>query len=61
MKTVGNGFDQNFRNTLNDNFSELNATTNIDGKQFATLNDRLNAIETGLKSLGVPIDGDIDL
>jgi hypothetical protein len=61
MKILGNGFDQKFRNDLNDNFSELNASKNLDGKQFASLNDRLNAIESGLKSLGVSINGDIEL
>ncbi|CAH1853343.1 MULTISPECIES: hypothetical protein [Convivina] len=60
MKKVGNGFDQEFRNTLNDNFDELSATKNINGKQFNTLGDRLNAIELALQSSGLPIDGDPD-
>ena len=48
--------------SLNGNFKEIyqrldDGHTNIDGKTFPTVNDRLNAIEWGLKALGVPIDG----
>lgn len=54
--------NSDFRNGLNDNFKEIDqrlddGRANIDGKTFPTVNDRLNAIEWGLKALGVPIDG----
>lgn len=61
--------DRNNRNDTNDNFAKIqeafnsnvsdidNWNTNVDGKTFPTINDRLNAIEWGLKALGVPIDG----
>lgn len=58
----GNEINGDLRNGLNQNFEEIKQSldsdrTNIDGKTFPTINDRLNAIEWGLKALGVPIDG----
>ncbi|MCT3069081.1 hypothetical protein EFN45_03065 [Leuconostoc citreum] len=58
----GNEINGDLRNGLNQNFEEIKQAldsdcTNIDGKTFATLNDRLDAIEWGLKALGMPIDG----
>lgn len=57
MKSLGLGFDQEFKNNLTDNFNELNANTNYNGTTFATLGDRLNAIEKGLVDAGIDIDG----
>lgn len=58
----GNEINGDLRNGLNQNFEEIKQSldsdrTNIDGKTFATRDDRLRAIEYGLKALGVPIDG----
>lgn len=60
MNKVKLSLDSDFRDTLNSNFEELNATKNINGKVFKTLDDRLRAIEYGMQQSGFPIDGDPD-
>lgn len=60
MKQVNLALDQDFRDTLNENFGELDANTNINGKKFKSLDDRLRAIEYGMQESGLPIDGDPD-
>lgn len=54
------GLDQDFRDTLNNNFEELDAKTNINGKVFSSIDARLRAIEYGMQESGLPIDGDPD-
>lgn len=54
---MSNSLDQNLRDQLDGNFGELDKTrTNINGYEFDTLADRLNAIEKVVKQLGLPID-----
>lgn len=55
--TMSNSLDRNLRDQLDGNFSELDkARTNINGYEFNTLGDRLDAIEKVAKQLGLPID-----
>lgn len=55
---MSNNLDQTLRDQLDGNFEELDqARTNIDGKEWPRLSDRLDAIERALKFIGVPIDG----
>lgn len=60
MKQIQLGLDQDFRDTLNSNFEELDAKTNINGKVFSSIDARLRAIEYGMQESGLPIDGDPD-
>lgn len=54
---MSNSLDQNLRDQLDGNFGELDKSrTNINGYEFNTTAERLDAIEKGLKLLGVPID-----
>ncbi|MDF8374067.1 hypothetical protein G9401_00465 [Weissella paramesenteroides] len=54
---LSNSLDQKLRNQLIDNFKELDKLRiNINGYEFSSVNDRLNAIESALKQLGMPID-----
>ncbi len=54
---MSNSLDQNFRDQLDGNFGELDkARVNINGYEFNTLADRLDAIEKVAKQLGLPID-----
>lgn len=54
---LSNSLDQKLRNQLIDNFKELDKLCiNINGYEFSSVNDRLNAIELALKQLGMPID-----
>ncbi|WP_312979838.1 hypothetical protein [Leuconostoc falkenbergense] len=54
---MSNSLDQNLRDQLDGNFGELDKTrTNINGYEFNTLADRLDAIEKVAKQLGLPID-----
>lgn len=54
---MSNSLDQNFRDQLDGNFGELDKSrTNINGYEFNTLADRLDAIEKVAKQLGMPID-----
>lgn len=55
--TISNSLDKNLRDQLDGNFRELDkARTNINGYEFNTLADRLDAIEKVAKQLGLPID-----
>ncbi|MCM6827623.1 hypothetical protein [Leuconostoc mesenteroides] len=55
--TMSNSLDQNLRDQLDGNFGELDkARININGYEFNTLGDRLDAIEKVAKQLGLPID-----
>lgn len=55
--TMSNSLDKNLRDQLDGNFGELDkARTNINGYEFNTLADRLDAIEKVVKQLGFPID-----
>lgn len=54
---ISNSVDQKMRDQLNGNFVELDKSRiNINGYEFNTTADRLDAIEKGLKTLGIPID-----
>lgn len=54
---MSNSLDQNLRDQLDGNFGELDkARVNINGYEFNTLADRLDAIEKVAKQLGLPID-----
>ncbi|MCT4377626.1 hypothetical protein EFM21_00335 [Leuconostoc falkenbergense] len=55
--TMSNSLDKNLRDQLDGNFGELDkARVNINGYEFNTLADRLDAIEKVAKQLGLPID-----
>lgn len=55
---ISNNFDHTLRDQLDENFEELDkARINIDGKEWPTVSDRLDAIEKALKFMGMPIDG----
>lgn len=55
---ISNNFDHTLRDQLDGNFEELDkARINIDGKEWPTVSDRLDAIEKALKFMGMPIDG----
>lgn len=58
LKTqMSNSLDQNLRDQLDGNFGELDkARVNINGYEFNSTAERLDAIEKGLKALGIPID-----
>lgn len=60
VKKIQLGLDQDFRDTLNENFEELDAKKNINGKVFSSIDARLRAIEYGMQESGLPIDGDPD-
>ncbi|MCS9983692.1 hypothetical protein EFL35_01595 [Weissella paramesenteroides] len=54
---LSDSLDQKLRNQLIDNFKELDRLRiNINGYEFSSVNDRINAIEKSLKLLGMPID-----
>ena len=54
---LSDSLDQKLRNQLINNFKELDKSrVNINGYEFSSVNDRINAIEKSLKLLGMPID-----
>lgn len=54
---LSNSLDQKLRNQLIDNFKELDKSRiNINGYEFNSMSDRINAIEHSIKQLGMPID-----
>lgn len=54
---ISNSVDQKMRDQLNGNFVELDKSrVNVNGYEFNTTSDRLDAIEKVIKQLGLPID-----
>lgn len=57
VTNISSSVDGNLREQLNDNFAELDKSRiNVNGYEFNSTADRLDAIENVVKQLGFPID-----
>lgn len=54
---ISEKIDNNFRNELVENFTELdNDKVNINGYKFNTIGERIAYLEKNMKTFGMPID-----